>query len=265
MRFVNCFRAQAGCAVPNNPATPPAIPFVSPRGDEPGNRQEGEDWNKHASIVGLWHVIYTGTSDTPGPIPVPPAPPSFQYVETFKTWHADGTEFENAIVPPAGGICYGVWKDIGHGSVKLHHIGLMFDSHGDLAFIFTVDERYGFRPRQRLHRHLRFQALASQLRCRRHWKTHTGDLRNNGRHPHHRRLTNSQPDETNPVHCAEGDRSSIPFVTHACSTRARGTCGSTRSTRDGLDRKRAAGFTAEAGKTYSSGPRRRNNRIRANR
>ena len=134
-------RAQAGCAVPNNPATPPAIPFVSPRGDEPGNRQEGEDWNKHASIVGLWHVIYTGTSDTPGPIPVPPAPPSFQYVETFKTWHADGTEFENAIVPPAGGICYGVWKDIGHGSVKLHHIGLMFDSHGDLAFIFTVDEK----------------------------------------------------------------------------------------------------------------------------
>ena len=52
------------------------------------------------------------------------------------------------------------------------------------------------------------------------------------------------------MHCAEGDRSSIPFVTHACSTRARGTCGSTRSTRDGLDRKRAAGFTAEAGKTY---------------
>jgi hypothetical protein len=129
----------AGCGVlPYKTAAAPSIPFVSPHGDD---RQEGEDSNGPASIVGLWHVIYTATSDTPGPIPVPPAPPSFQYVETFKMWHADGIEFENAIVPPAGGICYGVWKDIGDGSVKLHHIGLMFDSSGNLAFIFTVDEK----------------------------------------------------------------------------------------------------------------------------
>jgi hypothetical protein len=93
--------------------------------------------------VGLWHVIYTATSDTPGPLPVPPAPPaSFQFLESFKTWHADGTEFENAFLPPAGGnICFGVWKETGHSSVKLHHIGLMFDPSGNLAFIFTVDER----------------------------------------------------------------------------------------------------------------------------
>jgi hypothetical protein len=127
-----------GCALPYKTGAAPSIPFVSPHeNDQPG----GEDWNGSSPIVGLWHVIYTATSDTPGPIPVPPAPPSFQYVETFKMWHADGIEFENAIVPPAGGICYGVWKDIGDGSVKLHHIGLMFDSHGNLAYIFTVDEK----------------------------------------------------------------------------------------------------------------------------
>jgi len=39
-----------------------------------------------------------------------------------------------------GAICYGVWKDLGHGSVKLHHIGLMFSSGGVLTNIFTIDE-----------------------------------------------------------------------------------------------------------------------------
>src|ERR1700733_13508923 len=105
-----------GCSVlPSKTVAAPSAPFVSPHGDD---RQEGEDSNGPASIVGLWHVIYTATSDTSGPIPVPPAPPSFQYVETFKMWHADGIEFENAVLPPAGGICYGVWKDLGNGSVK---------------------------------------------------------------------------------------------------------------------------------------------------
>jgi len=128
----------AGCALPGKSGAAPAIPFVSPHEDD---QRGGEDSNGSSSIVGLWHVIYTATSDTPGPIPFPPAPPSFQFLESLKTWHADGTEFENAFLPPAGGnICFGVWKDIGHDSVKLHHIGLMFAPNGDLAFIFTVDE-----------------------------------------------------------------------------------------------------------------------------
>jgi len=130
----------AGCALPGKTGAAPAIPFVSPHADD---QQGGDDWNGSSSIVGLWHVIYTATSDTPGPLPVPPAPPaSFQFLESFKTWHADGTEFENAFLPPGGGnICFGVWKDIGHDSVKLHHLGLMFASNGDLAFIFTIDEK----------------------------------------------------------------------------------------------------------------------------
>jgi hypothetical protein len=128
-----------GCALPYKagagaaPAPAPAIPFVSPHAD-------GE-WNEHATIVGLWHVNLTANYDENFPPggPFPPTP--FPFLESFKTWHADGTEFENAFVPPTGGnICYGVWKDLGKSTVKLHHIGLMFNSDGSLSAIFTDDE-----------------------------------------------------------------------------------------------------------------------------
>ena len=42
--------------------------------------------------------------------------------------------------------CFGVWKDLDHGKVKLHHIGLMFAPDpsnpflSTLANVFTVDE-----------------------------------------------------------------------------------------------------------------------------
>jgi hypothetical protein len=125
--------AKAGCAIPYKAGAAPAIPFVSLHAD-------GE-WNEHAGIVGLWHVIYTGTYDDNFPPrgPYPPIP--FQFLESFKTWHADGTEFENAFLAPTGGnICFGVWKDLGENCVKLHHIGLMFNPDGSLLAIFTVDE-----------------------------------------------------------------------------------------------------------------------------
>ena len=133
--------AKAGCGIPSNTGTAPPIPipFVSPHGDESSNHQDDEKSNKHAGIVGLWHLIYTANSASPS-VAFPPTP--FQFVESFKTWHADGTEFENAFLPPTGGnICFGVWKELDHGSVKLHHIGLMFDSMGRVSNIFTVDEK----------------------------------------------------------------------------------------------------------------------------
>jgi hypothetical protein len=124
-----------GCAVPYKAGAgaAPAIPFASPHAD-------GE-WNEHATIVGLWHVNLTATSDDNFPPGGPYPSTPFPFLESFKTWHADGTEFENAFVSPAGGnICYGVWKDLGKGTVKLHHIGLMFNSDGSLSAIFTDDE-----------------------------------------------------------------------------------------------------------------------------
>ena len=83
---------------------------------------------------------YTAEAESGAPI-FPPAP--FAFLESFKTWHADGTEFENAFLAPAGGnICFGVWKEVGGGHVKLHHIGLMFDATtGAISNTFTVDEK----------------------------------------------------------------------------------------------------------------------------
>lgn len=122
-----------GCAVPYKAGSAPAIPFVSPHAD--GER------NEHATIVGLWHVIYTATNDDNFPPGGPYPPTPFLFLESLKTWHEDGTEFENAFLPPSGGnICFGVWKDLGDHCVKLHHIGLMFGPDGSLSSIFTVDE-----------------------------------------------------------------------------------------------------------------------------
>jgi hypothetical protein len=135
----------AGCS-PYKTGAAPLIPFVSPHGDD---HQEGEDSNGPASIVGLWHLNYTAEAESGASI-FPPAP--FPFLESFKTWHADGTEFENAFMPPTGGnICFGVWKDLGHEKVKLHHIGVMFGTEGNppayvgappeyVTNVFTVDE-----------------------------------------------------------------------------------------------------------------------------
>lgn len=131
--------AKAGCGMPVKPGTVRSIPFLGPI----GQHQDGDQAGGHATIVGLWHVVYTATYSTSGPLQVPMVPPNppFQFNQSYKTWHRDGTEFENAFVPPVvGNICYGVWKDLGHGKVKLHHIGLMFAPDGTLANVFTVDE-----------------------------------------------------------------------------------------------------------------------------
>jgi hypothetical protein len=112
--------AKAGCGDPSKAAAVPSIPFLS--------HQETDESREPATIVGLWHVVYTADDGS-------------KFNESFKTWHGDGTEFENAFLPPAGGnICYGVWKDLGHRSAKLHHVGLIFGSDGSLSNTFTVDE-----------------------------------------------------------------------------------------------------------------------------
>jgi hypothetical protein len=83
------------------------------------------------TIVGLWHVIYTGADQS-------------LFNDTFDTWHSDGTEFESAFLAPAGGdVCVGVWHPQDHGKVKLHHIGWLFNPDTPTATatnFFTLDE-----------------------------------------------------------------------------------------------------------------------------
>ena len=112
--------ARAGCGDPFKAKANPVLPSM---GHQDDNEESGP-----ATIVGLWHVRYTAADGSP-------------FIESFKTWHADRTEFENAFLPPIGGnVCFGVWKEAGHLTVKLHHIGLMFNPDGSIKATFTVDE-----------------------------------------------------------------------------------------------------------------------------
>jgi hypothetical protein len=80
------------------------------------------------TIVGLWHVTYTTSTNAP-------------FGVSLKEWHGDGTEFENidhsAVI---GNVCFGVWKQIGPRTVRLHHTGWTFDANGNPTGFFTIDE-----------------------------------------------------------------------------------------------------------------------------
>ena len=90
------------------------------------------------TVVGLWHVIYTNGAD------------QSIFNDTFDTWHRDGTEFESAFLPPAAGdVCVGVWRQTGLRSVKLHHVGWLFDPSTPTATAtntFTLDQEVTLAP-----------------------------------------------------------------------------------------------------------------------
>ena len=120
MLLLSASGARAGCGDPFKAQASPVFPSA--------NHQDDNEESGPASIVGLWHVRYTAADGSP-------------FIQSFKTWHADRTEFENAFLPPIGGnVCFGVWKEAGHLTVKLHHIGLMFNPDGSIKATFTVDE-----------------------------------------------------------------------------------------------------------------------------
>lgn len=118
------------CAVPAMGKVPAVnkIPFLPA-----ANSAEEFDREGRPEIVGLWRTVYTAAGST---ATTPP------FLQSLKVWHGDGTEFENAELPPVGGnICFGVWKQVGERRFKLHHVGNMFDpTTGKLSATFTTDE-----------------------------------------------------------------------------------------------------------------------------
>jgi uncharacterized protein (DUF2147 family) len=84
------------------------------------------------TVVGLWKAVYTNSAD------------NSVFNDSFKSWHADGTEVESAFLSPAGGnVCMGVWKQTDFRTFKLHHTGWLFNSATPTATAtnyFTVDE-----------------------------------------------------------------------------------------------------------------------------
>jgi len=82
------------------------LSWMEHQGKSEEHEGKGES-NGPPTIVGLWHLKYTADDGS-------------AFLESFKTWHADGTEFENAFFATGGGnICFGVWKETGRLSVKL--------------------------------------------------------------------------------------------------------------------------------------------------
>ena len=92
------------------------------------SQADGADRDHKRSIVGLWHVRYVTSGGT-------------LFYEALDQWHSDFTEFENANLPPAiGNICFGVWKETGPRTVKLHHVGWLFNTDGSSAGTFALDQ-----------------------------------------------------------------------------------------------------------------------------
>ncbi|WP_162601335.1 hypothetical protein [Occallatibacter savannae] len=69
-----------------------------------------------ASIVGMWHVIFTAKTVNGNPI-------SDMVIDNALTvWHSDHTEIMNSVRPPQdGNFCLGVWKRTGTSSYYLNH------------------------------------------------------------------------------------------------------------------------------------------------
>jgi hypothetical protein len=58
----------------------------------------------------------------------------------MKTWHSDGTEWEEKIEPAPAALCFGVWKPTAPDRVKLHHFGAVTAPDGSVVAIFYIDE-----------------------------------------------------------------------------------------------------------------------------
>ena len=130
--------AKAACGDPtkSKSGVGPRLPFLvqsnregqqanaeANQGLEPGTEARQKD----SPIVGLWHVSYTAGGQP--------------FFESFDLWHSDGTELENANLPPVtGNVCVGVWKQTGPRTVQLHHVGWNFDVNGNSTGTFTLTE-----------------------------------------------------------------------------------------------------------------------------
>jgi hypothetical protein len=81
-----------------------------------GGSPSSNDDRRRASIVGLWHTVYTSGGATA--------------FESFESWHSDGNEFEAADLQ-LGVMCQGTWvKTAAPGTVRLFHVGWNFDPTG---------------------------------------------------------------------------------------------------------------------------------------
>lgn len=111
--------AQAACGVPTGKSPHIRLSAI------------GKPAKSHAdSIVGVWQVSLIVGGQT--------------VLQTMKSWHSDGTEYDNADLPPtAGNVCQGVWVSTGPRRVHNRHIGWTFDASSNPSgyFIEVEDDK----------------------------------------------------------------------------------------------------------------------------
>ncbi len=124
--------AHASCADPRTDATGrPSVMLPARQPDSSivlPDRQAGLADSPHAArnIVGTWLVTYTrgGVAGA----------------QAYIQWHSDGTEWENANLPLAGGnICLGSWKVVDMKHVSRNHYGWLY-TEGRLTGYFNETE-----------------------------------------------------------------------------------------------------------------------------
>jgi hypothetical protein len=70
------------------------------------------------SIVGMWHVVFTGQTENGGAYSLPQP-----FDNSVVVWHSDGTEIMNSSRPAQdGNFCLGVWQQTGKRQYFLNHI-----------------------------------------------------------------------------------------------------------------------------------------------
>ena len=78
-----------------------------------------DDQFDDASIVGMWHVIFTAKTMNKAPIP------NTVIDNALVVWHSDHTEIMNSGRPAQdGNFCMGVWEQVGRYSYKLNHFSM---------------------------------------------------------------------------------------------------------------------------------------------
>jgi hypothetical protein len=79
------------------------------------------------SIVGTWTTALSAGGQV--------------ILHTILQWHSDGTEADNADLPPTmGNTCEGSWVSTGAGKVHRYHLGWTFDANSNPSGIFVLTE-----------------------------------------------------------------------------------------------------------------------------
>ena len=111
---------------PEGSSRQPSLVMIAAHNDE-----DSEPGPGNPGIVGLWKVKFVS----------PNSPGTNDGISTvvdqgYATWHSDGTEIMNSGRPPiSGNFCMGVWEFSRHGTIKLNHWALGWDTTPIPSFI----------------------------------------------------------------------------------------------------------------------------------